>query len=319
MADNLNSMNPSLFPQQASQVWEMLDELAEEDPKAYESFIKQNLNQGSEIFSKPKSEVCIRAIFNTPPKKTASKYLYVNIFTWKQISEPKSTEAPVPMTCSDMKVLTIDKSECFLISVAINPKLYAECCENKSELNQLFELVLTYVKDVRNLDIQLEFSRLKSPCKGDPSISSTWLYEAIYRKTVPQEPPTNTENTPHRDLIEELSKLSVKESGPLKTQENSFGEKLIEEISVKEKPLFSSGIIKSDNQEVLKLCITLPQVKTVGELDLKISQDEVYLSNLYYELSTNLEREIDETSVKAKFDKSTHILIITANCLPTPI
>ena len=313
MAHKLNSMDPSLLPQQASQIWGMLDELAEDDPKAYQSFIQQNLDQGSELFSKPRSEVCIRAVFDTPLSKTASKYLYVNVFTWKQINEPKSIDSPVPMTCSDMKTITIDKIECYLISVAISPKIYADCCENKSDLNQLFELILTYIKDVRDLDIKLEFSRLKSTCKGDTNTCTTWLYESIYRKPITQNIVSQPDYLPHKDLIQELSSMTVKDNLP--TKDN----KLIEEIKTdKEIPLLSSRIVIEDsNVEVLKLCITLPRVKAVSELDLKISQNEVYLSNLFYELSTNLEREIDETSVKAKFDKSTHILTVTANCLRT--
>ena len=310
MAHNLGSMNPSLLPQQASQIWNMLDEMAQDDPKAYQSFIQKNLNQGSELFSKPKSEVSIRAVFNTPPSKTAPKYVYINIFTWKQITEPKSADSPVPMTCSDMKIVTIDKIECYIVSVAVNPNLYAECCENKPDLDQLFELIITYVSDMRDLDIKPEFSRLKTPCKGDTTTSATWLYETIYRNIMPADTGTPP---PRRDLIDELSNLSVKDSPPVVAGEN----KLVEEIQdEKENPIFTSRITSGDNNEnVLMLCITLPRVKTVSELDLRISQDEIYLSNLYYGLSTDLECAIDEKSVKAKFDKSTHILTVTANCL----
>ncbi|KAI6650939.1 PIH1 domain-containing protein 2 [Oopsacas minuta] len=310
-------MDPSLFPKQASQIWEMLDDLAEQDPNAYKNFIQQNMEQGAELFTKPKSEACIRTEFHTAPNKSISKFLYVNIFTWKQIGEPKTDTSPIPMTCSDLKILSTGGTDHFVITVAVNPKVYSECCKDKTDLQQLFELVLTYVKDVRKLNIELEFSRLKSACKGDPAISSNWLYEIIYRKSIPEKYTTKEQDDiSNKEMIDNLMKINLNNSENTKSTEKTLIEELPVENIAKEIPLYSSNIIKHENINLLKLCITLPKINTVSELDLHISADELYLRSEHYELSVKLEQQVDETSVAAKFNKSSHLLKVSANCLP---
>ena len=321
MAHNINSIDPSLFPKQASQMWEMLDDMAAQDPESYAKFMQQNMEKGAELFTKPKSEACIRAEFHTPPNKSISKYLYVNVFTWKQISEPKNSQSPIPMTCSEMKILSTGGTDVFVIAVAVNPSVYIECCEDKTDLKDLFQLTLTYVKDVRKLDIGSEFSRLKTTCKGDASLSSNWLYEMVFAKSLPEKysTPAKDDDISNSEIVDQLSKLSI--SKPENSQSTQkIEKKLIEEISQqefeeKEIPLYTSAIKTRENQEVLKLCITLPKIESVDELDLQISRDEVHLSSEFYQFSINLEREVDETSVQAKFEKSKHLLRISMNCL----
>ena len=320
MADSINSMDPSLFPKQASQIWEMLDDMAAHDPEGYAKFMQQNMEKGAELFTKPKSEACIRTDFHTPPNKSVSKYIYVNIFTWKQISKPKNSQSPVPMTCSEMKMLSTGGTDVFVIAVAVNPSVYFECCEDKTDLKDLFELILSYVKDMRKLDIGSEFSRLKTACKGDPSLSSNWLYEMVFAKSLPKKysTPAEDDNVSNSAIIDQLSKLTISNSENSQATEK-VEKKLIEEISEqkfeKEKPLYTCSVKTCENQEVLKLCITLPKIESVDELDLQISRDEVHLSSESYQLSISLEREVDETSVKAKFEKSKHLLRISINCL----
>lgn len=316
-----NSIDPSLFPKQASQIWEMLDDMAAQDPEGYAKFVQQNVEKGTELFAKPKSEVCIRTEFHTPPNKSVSKYLYVNVFTWKKISEPKTSQSPIPMTSSQLKILSTGGADVFVIAVAINPRVYEECCKDKTDLKDLFELTLTFVKDMRKLDIGSQFSRLKTNCKGDPVLSSNWLYETVFAKSLPEKYSTSAvdDGISNSEMIDQLSKLTISKQENSQSTEK-VGKKLIEEITQqkseeKEIPLYTSAIKTRENQEVLRLCITLPKIETVDELDLQISRDELQLSSEFYQLSINLEREVDETSVRAKFEKSKHFLRISLDCL----
>ena len=315
MADKLDTKDPAATQKQLSQMWEMLDDLAEQDPESYQKFIKNNLAQGAELFTKPKPELCIRTVFNTN-----SRYLYVNIFSWGQITAPKSSQSGIPMLSSKLNEMNIGTSDVMVIAVGINPKVLEEVSGNSDERKQLYKLILQFIKDTKSLDIEIKYSRLKAVSKGDPSISSKWLYEAsvptkLNQNSFAQPAPDNNE-VDASSVISQLANLCTRdntESSEVKKSTKKLIEEIPSESIEKETPIYATAFAKTEEGEVLKLCITLPGVSAVSELEMRISRDSLNLSNERYHLAVKLEREIDDTSVKMEFDKS--LLRITARCL----
>ncbi|EGW03818.1 PIH1 domain-containing protein 2 [Cricetulus griseus] len=78
---------------QISQFWNMLDDLAENDPERYKNFIEQELKDGKKLCVDPEPQFCLQ----TKILKPKEKILFVNLCQWKRIMAPQSATHPVPV------------------------------------------------------------------------------------------------------------------------------------------------------------------------------------------------------------------------------
>ena len=53
-------MEDSKMTAQASQIWSMLDDMAENNPSAYRKFIDKQMKEGRELNKPPKSHMCVQ-------------------------------------------------------------------------------------------------------------------------------------------------------------------------------------------------------------------------------------------------------------------
>ncbi|EDL25749.1 RIKEN cDNA 2700059L22, isoform CRA_c, partial [Mus musculus] len=77
-----------------SQFWNMLDDLAENDPERYRNFIQQELKDGKQLCVNPEPQLCIQ----TKILKPNEKVLFINLCQWERIPAPQSATRPVPVS-----------------------------------------------------------------------------------------------------------------------------------------------------------------------------------------------------------------------------
>uniref|UniRef100_Q8CHR9-2 Isoform 2 of PIH1 domain-containing protein 2 n=1 Tax=Mus musculus TaxID=10090 RepID=Q8CHR9-2 len=86
-----------------SQFWNMLDDLAENDPERYRNFIQQELKDGKQLCVNPEPQLCIQ----TKILKPNEKVLFINLCQWERIPAPQSATRPVPMLIPSLMLPTI--------------------------------------------------------------------------------------------------------------------------------------------------------------------------------------------------------------------
>lgn len=97
LESKLNKFSTEDLAKNAQHVWQMLDDLAAHNPSAYRKFIDKQMQEAKTANEKPKPHMCVST------KILSSKSnLYLNIFEWTRLPEPKSDEEPIPIIGSSM-------------------------------------------------------------------------------------------------------------------------------------------------------------------------------------------------------------------------
>uniref|UniRef100_A0A673JKT6 PIH1 domain-containing protein 2-like n=1 Tax=Sinocyclocheilus rhinocerous TaxID=307959 RepID=A0A673JKT6_9TELE len=78
--------------QQVNQFWSMLDDMSQNNPEEYRTFIERQLREGAEFHSPPQPHACIR----TALLGSKEGILYINMCGWKRVPAPTSYSDPVP-------------------------------------------------------------------------------------------------------------------------------------------------------------------------------------------------------------------------------
>uniref|UniRef100_A0A672K6J1 PIH1 domain-containing protein 2-like n=1 Tax=Sinocyclocheilus grahami TaxID=75366 RepID=A0A672K6J1_SINGR len=69
--------------QQVNQFWSMLDDMSQNNPEEYRTFIERRLREGAEFHSPPQPHACIR----TPLLGPKEGILYINMCGWKRVPQ----------------------------------------------------------------------------------------------------------------------------------------------------------------------------------------------------------------------------------------
>ncbi|KAF8565124.1 hypothetical protein P879_07691 [Paragonimus westermani] len=109
---------------EASTVWKMLDEMAQNDPIGYKNFIERQLREGKKSLSPPSVMFVIRATLKASNSfsstnlhirciifilyciirnifQSTKQALYVNYCEWNAIPEAKSEDSPISVKCGE--------------------------------------------------------------------------------------------------------------------------------------------------------------------------------------------------------------------------
>lgn len=104
-----------------NQFWSMLDDMAQNNPDEYKTFIERHMQASANCFSPPAPNSCLRALVQVnnseygrsikplqritsrmwslydPFLKPHDEVLYVNVCGWKRVPAPASPTQPVPL------------------------------------------------------------------------------------------------------------------------------------------------------------------------------------------------------------------------------
>ncbi|KAH0623336.1 hypothetical protein JD844_031552 [Phrynosoma platyrhinos] len=260
----------------ASQLWTMLDDMAESNPESYRQFMQQQLKDAKQYYAPPEPWLCLRTHIL---EDTAEKTLFVNICKWNRVPAPASPSERVPLTAGKMEEVT-DKSGCYsILDIAYNPSVLERGENDPADKDQLIRLSLKYIEEHYNITLSHSYSTAKFKLQG----SLQKMRQSLRREQAPPVPfpqkSTRTEVTLNqlRSIIEKEESrdvsLLMKNKAPAKTC-------LIEEISSTESPeelhtpAYEITTTKDTNGKPLKieLKVELPGVHSVSECHLSVSK-----------------------------------------------
>ncbi|NP_001008629.1 PIH1 domain-containing protein 2 [Danio rerio] len=310
--------------QQVNQFWSMLDDMCENNPEEYRSFIQRQMREGAEFHSPPQSHTCIR----TAVLGANEGILYINICGWKRVPAPASDKEPVPVCGGRMEKLTEEKEEYSVVDAAFNPEVLQTTEKDKEEKENLCLLALNFIQQQHNLTLSQHYKLTNDKIKGSIRDTKQRLMSTKTCKSTLN----GSQSEPAPSLLQQICSLQNTESDEDSSIELSIEQErkparsgLIEVISSTELdqpqpqlPKHQLTICPDGNgsSRILQLCVELPGVRSVSQCQLRISEDDILLEveDIYYLLLPFPELVKEETCT-AKFNKKKQTLNVTVNVL----
>ncbi|CAG5122908.1 unnamed protein product [Candidula unifasciata] len=337
----MEGINTEAMSKQAQQIWAMLDDMSENSPAAYKNFIERQLREAKEHVVPPEPHMCVHVTLLGKSRQP----LFVNFFSWIRISEPKSSEDPVPVTGTPITPDKDDKGKFSVTCVAFNPRVlekFGRNATNTVDCDTLIQLALDYVEQEQKVKVTRTYTILPidTPHKGDihylrQSFSKLFKKEEHrFDKHVNELESTFGPLTSQEkgSLLSQLSRIAVDSSESssdadthtsreeipeikLTTSSGSANKKGLIEVlddgNVKT-PKYSLETCNSGPRRDLVLKVDLQGVESVSECQLDISEDDVCLQVPgQYDLKVKLPSPIDVDVAHARFNKKLSTLTVT--------
>ncbi|XP_039206488.1 PIH1 domain-containing protein 2 isoform X3 [Crotalus tigris] len=295
----------------ATQLWTMLDDMAENNPGSYRQFMQQQLKEAKQHYAPPEPWLCLKTCISEPTKTC----LFVNLCSWNRIPAPKSPLEPILLSAGKMETLSDNSEICSILDIAYNPSVLERVKDNPPEKDQLIHISLKYIEEHFNVTLSHSWSVAKFKLKG----SLERMRESLRKE---QPPLAVSQNNSNKEVpLNQLRSLMAEDSsGLILPPENPTASKkhLIEEISTTDKPevhkpAYEMTTKKDADEDPLEieLRIELPDVCGVSECNLSISKDDVLVECLEkYRLQVDLPVSVDEEATSATFYKKKGILLI---------
>ncbi|CAO2635124.1 PIH1 domain-containing protein 2 [Lemmus lemmus] len=301
---------------QISQFWNMLDDLAENDPERYKNFIEQELKDGKQLCGDPEPQLCLQ----TKILKPKEKVLFINLCQWKRIPAPQSVNHPVPISVGRPEDFSEASGSYTVIDVAYNPGVLQVAEKDQGIKDQLIKMAMHCIEEqlqftlahsyrVTSFSIKGNIQRTKENLTGIKT-DFTGSKEIMRKENTPEMMRGSTESEPNH-----LPQVLLN-----KKQEMGKGRCLIEEISSSEiqvevkKPAYELKVVKDQNEKPLKieLKIELPGINSVSLCELSVSEVDLLIEvSEKYRLYLNLPESINTEITTAKFVKNKSVLFIT--------
>ncbi|XP_029879037.1 PIH1 domain-containing protein 2 [Aquila chrysaetos chrysaetos] len=300
----------------ASQLWSLLDEMAENEPQAYRRFQRQQRAEAERLCAPPEPHLCLRA----RPTGVVGKPLFINVCGWKRVPAPKAPTDPTPVSAGPLEEVTGEGDLYSIIDIAYNPDVLQRGEENPEKMEHLIHLTLKFVEERCNLILADLYTVESFKLKG----SLETMQQRLKGRRMPT--PHLSQNTKKELTLDQLLHTMEAEDCSnvpvLLKDENVTHSKvhLIEEISSTEMPeklstpVYEMITVKDTNKKPLKfeLKIELPKLSCVSECDLQISKDDIIIEvPEKYKLQLDLPELVDEETTTAVFNKGKRVLFIT--------
>ncbi|XP_032141453.1 PIH1 domain-containing protein 2 isoform X2 [Sapajus apella] len=301
---------------QVTQLWNLLDDLAESDPEGYEKFIQQQLKKGKQLCSAPEPQLCLQ----TRILKPKEKILFINLCQWTRIPAPQSTTHPVPLAVGKPEDTTETSDAYTVIDVAYNPDVLQAAEKDQLKKNQLIQMAMKCIEEqfqfslshsyrITKFRIKGSIQRMKQNLMGIQT-DSTDLREKMRRELTIGHIRSSTMSNPDHFPQLLLPKDQVSGKAVCLIEEISSTE-----IQVEMKiPAYEIKIVHDHNEKPLKieLKVELPGINSVSLCDLSVSEDDLLIEvSEKYRLHLNLPKPVDTEMTTAKFIKEKSTLIIT--------
>ncbi|XP_026513725.1 PIH1 domain-containing protein 2 isoform X1 [Terrapene carolina triunguis] len=298
---------------QVTQLWSMLDEMAESTPESYHRFIQQQLEDAKQYCAPPEPHLCLQTHILDPNEKS----LFINLCRWKRVPAPKSLTDPIPLSAGPLEEVS-DKAEIYsIIDIAYNPTILQRE-ENQAEMDHLIRLTFKYIEEHYNLSLSHSYHIATFTLKGSlkrmkQSLGGGPLPAPLFNK--------NMRNELTLDQMKHNLREEDRNNATLLLNKDVTQSKvhLIEEIASMElpeepiTPAYELTFAKDANGKPLKieLKVELPKVSSVSECELSISRDDVIVEvPEKYRLQLDLPELVDEEATTATFNKGKGVLLI---------
>lgn len=310
--------------QQVNQFWSMLDDMSQNNPEAYRTFIERQLREGAEFHAAPQPHACIRISVLGPNEDI----LYINMCGWKRVPAATSYSDPVPVCGGRMEKVTEEKERYSVIDVAFNPEVLEMTEKDKHEKEKLHLLAVNFIQQQHNLSLSQCYKLTKDKIKGSIQDMKQRLMSPHTCKSSANKP----QSEPAPSLLQQISSLRMAESNEDSSIQLSMEQEkkparpgLIEVISSTEsdqsqpqQPQHHLTVCpdSSGSSRSLKLSVELPGVRSVSQCQLSISQDDVLLEveDIYY-LHLPFPGLVKEETCVATFSKKKQTLNVTVTML----
>ncbi|XP_051494461.1 PIH1 domain-containing protein 2 [Apus apus] len=302
---------------QAAQLWALLDELAENDPRAYERLLRQQRARAARLLAPPRPHLCLRARCGG----VAGRPVFINICSWERVPAPRSRCGPAPASAGRLEEGSAGGDLYSVIDVAYNPDVLQRGEENPEKMEHLIRLTLRFVEERCNLPLSHLYTREPFRLKG----SLEAMQARLEGRQLPP-PPSNQDTKQELTLEELLHCLGAEECSRapvlLREEREPRAEvPLIQEVSRAGRaeqpraPAHEVITVKDANQKPLRveLRIKLPQLSSVAECDLRVSKDDLIIEvPEKYKLHLDLPELVDEERTTATFHKGKGELLVSA-------
>lgn len=263
----------------------------------------------------PEAHMCVKTNLLDPKKCT----LFINVFSWNQIPEPKSDSDPIPVFG---KELIFDNNICY-INIAFNPQIlnqYGKNSGRNDEQEMLINLSIKFVQNQNKCKIdEKNFTVLNSNCYGDVNRNMTNLTQKQSEKVKSDmelaKEALNSMGLDDKNLPDKLlGELACIGTEVQKHKENKVG--LIEELDEKTLPKYEENFVQKKDGCTHEINVYLPKVNSFKECELNIDKNELVLNALNYnalkiDLLKNGQRyDFYQDKIEAKFLKKKFVLKI---------
>eukprot|EP00128_Syssomonas_multiformis_P018796 Colp12_sorted_trinity150504_noHs@30402 len=305
-----NESQPGLM-QDAQKIWEMLDELADSDPDAYKRFMEKQLKQGKEAF-KALAPPTPGFAFETRQKAGARSRVFINACAHPRILEPEPGKDVIPLKLTDSRQEKDEKGSYIVLEAMLNANVVKKALNDDVFKEDLIVMLLDCAGNALKCQMDTSYKFLDVKFKGDPRILAQ---ESGKFQTKPQ--PSGS-GEPFKDLLSNIKTKEDSESdGPsilntaTQPAPNSGKKCQIIEIAAQSATVPEYSVSK-DEQGRIVFKVVLPDVKSVGEVELDVSESDLRLVvPAKYEMLAPLPAKVDDTAAKARFNKTTHTLSVT--------
>jgi len=318
--------------EQAQYIWNRLDDLANNDPSAYKTFIEQQMKEKEIYMSNPEATFCIQT---TAQLGSETVNVYINVMSWKRMPDVKSDNDPVQIMPGKKSKYRKNKGDKFsmCLPIAVNDRFLGEVCKNSFLKEEFINLCLELVRKKCKVPVLKEFKlhkelfvgilpanprslflsneqlqdpmdKLMSKEGGGEDIESLLSSpeSLLQRLSTEKSKATSSVNDSDKKLIDEMLSNS-KESSNIKPA------RLIEEIDTQT----NAPDYQFVDGDGMKLRINLPFVESFQQCDLSVSKDKVLLKVVpNYELKLDLPKSINDSEVSARFSKKSSKLTLCA-------
>ncbi|PIO35955.1 hypothetical protein AB205_0027880 [Aquarana catesbeiana] len=316
-----SKVTPNELLSQVNQFWSLLDDMAENSPDSYQTFIRRHMNEGKDFMKPPEPFLCIQTKILLPEERL----LFINICGWKRVPAPQSDLDPVPLIAGKLQ----DTSEETVIDIAYSPVVLKGAESDRVEQDQLIRLAIKYIEKQHKVTLCHSYHIAPFRQKGNLQTLRNRL-DGQQKKPNPTK--EKSQKAPNTSLLEQLKNISVsaeekekpsphiqimKESDP---KPGKAG--LIEVISSTElneedlltTPKYELSIVNNLSGKPQKIILTaaLHGVRSVSECDLSVSKDDLMLEVPgKYRLLLNLPVLVNEDSTTATYNKANNTLTVT--------
>lgn len=293
---------------EADKIMKILDDLHDNNPEEYDSFIKKTLKEGRSECEPPQFRFSIHAF----DVKTKTKH-FINVCGFPPIPAPKTDNDPISVFGGKSISTEINNQNVVIECLGVNPKVLDEIGDDKSLKKMLIKLAIDYYNDVNGYKLSYDCGLSKK------QVGSDFEIHAAFNKKSESVPGSEPVNNPGIQIpkagdnkIEESVNpdIVIGTQKPCKVQGN-----LISEVDKRPSKINFETTFTEGPCPKLKFSAKVDFIDSVRDLELEIVDDELILTNDFYsETKVKIPKydKVDVDSVKAKLNKS-KVLTITFN------
>ncbi|XP_040181354.1 PIH1 domain-containing protein 2 isoform X1 [Rana temporaria] len=316
-----SKVTPNELLSQVNQFWSLLDDMAENSPDSYKTFIQRHMNEGKDFMKPPEPFLCIQTKILLPEERL----LFINICGWKRVPAPQSDLDPVPLIAGKLQ----DTSEGTVIDIAYSPVVLKGAESDRVEQNPLIRLAMKYIEQQHKVTLCHSYHIAPFRQKGN---LQTLRNNLDGQQKKPKPTKEKSEKAPNTSLLEQLKNISVsadekekpsprieimKESDPKPGKAGLIEVICSTELNEEDlltPPQHELSIVNNPSGKPQKIILTaaLHGVRSVSECDLSVSKDDLLLEVPgKYRLLLNLPVLVNEDSTTATYNKANDTLTVT--------